>query len=122
MIQSREWSLASASHRRTKRHDPTSIPADAAELLRIFERLGALSRFRRFLMPLNRLSKRQIEYLARIDHTNHEALIAFDAQTGDGVGVARYLRNPRDPPSPATAPRDASDPRWRWTRVPEPCS
>ena len=63
-------------------------PADAAELLRIFERLGALSRFRRFLDAAEPALQRRSS-TPRIDHTNHEALIAFDAQTGDGVGVAR---------------------------------
>ena len=36
-------------------------------------------------------------YLTEIDHHDHEALIAFDRQTGDPVGVARYVRSPDDP-------------------------
>jgi GNAT superfamily N-acetyltransferase len=71
--------------------------ADARELLRLFHRLSALSRFRRFLTPLDQLSPRQVQYLTEVDHIAHEALIAFDAETEEGVGVARYLCEPRDP-------------------------
>ena len=74
-------------------------PRDAPELARAFARLGALARFRRFLVRLNHLSERQIWFLTRVDHTSHEALIAFDAATGEGVGVARYLCDARDPRS-----------------------
>jgi GNAT superfamily N-acetyltransferase len=67
-------------------------PADARELVRTFERLGAVSRFHRFLAPVERLSDRQVRYLTRVDHVSHEALIAIDDATGEGIGVARYLR------------------------------
>jgi RimJ/RimL family protein N-acetyltransferase len=72
-------------------------PGDARELARTFGRLSALSRFRRFLAPLERLSQRQLEYLTCVDHLDHEALIALDAATGAGVGVARYVRDPVQP-------------------------
>jgi GNAT superfamily N-acetyltransferase len=39
-----------------------------------------------------RPSPRQLRYLAEVDHTNHEALIAFDAGGREGVGVARFVR------------------------------
>ena len=35
--------------------------------------------------------------LVEIDHRDHEALIAVDQQSGEGVGVARYVRNPARP-------------------------
>jgi GNAT superfamily N-acetyltransferase len=72
-------------------------PGDARELARVFGRLSALSRFRRFLAPLERLSQGQLEYLTCVDHVDHEALIALDAATGAGVGVARYVRDPAQP-------------------------
>jgi GNAT superfamily N-acetyltransferase len=71
-------------------------PSDGRELIRLFARLGALSRFRRFLAPLEHLSRRQVEYLTCVDHRSHEALIAFDAKTDEGIGIARYLCDPRD--------------------------
>ncbi len=71
-------------------------PSDGPELIRLFVRLGALSRFRRFLTPLEHLSRRQVEYLTCVDHRSHEALIAFDAGTDEGIGIARYLCDPRD--------------------------
>jgi acetyltransferase len=71
-------------------------PSDGPELIRLFARLGALSRFRRFLTPLEHLSRRQVEFLTCVDHRSHEALIAFDAETDEGIGIARYLCDPRD--------------------------
>src|ERR1019366_6985494 len=32
-----------------------------------------------------------VRYLAEIDHHDHEALIALDEETGEGIGVARYV-------------------------------
>lgn len=64
--------------------------SDRSELLHLFHRLGALSRFWRFLAPLEHLSERQLAHLTELDHVTHEALIALDAETGEGVGVARY--------------------------------
>ena len=72
-------------------------PDDAASLRSAFEELGALSRLRRFLTPIDRLSQRQLHYLTAVDHRSHEALVALDAKTGEGVGIARYVRDDRDP-------------------------
>jgi GNAT superfamily N-acetyltransferase len=69
---------------------------DAAELGASFEHLGALSRYRRFLAPVEHLSRRQLEYLTHVDHRTHEALVAQDPSTGEGAGVARYVRSPTD--------------------------
>jgi GNAT superfamily N-acetyltransferase len=71
-------------------------PSDGPELTRLFARLGALSRFRRFLLPLEHLTRRQVEYLTCVDHRSHEALIAFDAETGESVGIARYVCDLQD--------------------------
>jgi GNAT superfamily N-acetyltransferase len=67
-------------------------PADREALAQGFERLGPQSRYMRFFAPMVRLSDSQLEYLTDIDHHDHEALVAVDEQTRDGVGVARYVR------------------------------
>ena len=71
-------------------------PDDAEQLNAGFERLGAVSRYRRFLTPLDHLTPRQLSYLTDVDHISHEAIAALDAVTGDGIGIARYLRDPDD--------------------------
>jgi GNAT superfamily N-acetyltransferase len=70
---------------------------DVADLAAGFERLTALSRFRRFGARVDHLTRRQLVELANVDHDSREALVALDATTGEGVGVARYDRVPDDP-------------------------
>jgi RimJ/RimL family protein N-acetyltransferase len=71
-------------------------PDDAAHLKAGFERLGAVSRYRRFLAPIDNLSPGQLSYLTHVDHTSHEAIAALDAVTADGIGIARYVRDADD--------------------------
>jgi RimJ/RimL family protein N-acetyltransferase len=59
---------------------------------RAFARLSDRSRYSRFLAPMERLSPTMLAYLTEVDHRDHEALIAFDADSRDAVGVARYVR------------------------------
>jgi GNAT superfamily N-acetyltransferase len=61
-------------------------------LLRGFERLSPESRYRRFLTPMHELDEKTLRYLTDLDHRDHEAMIALD-ESGDGVGVARYVRS-----------------------------
>jgi GNAT superfamily N-acetyltransferase len=61
-------------------------------LVRGFERLSPESRYRRFLTPMHELDERTLRYLTDLDHRDHEAMIALD-ESGDGVGVARYVRS-----------------------------
>ena len=70
-------------------------PEDAERLRAGFERLSVDSRYRRFLSATPRLSDAQVRYLTRVDHHDHEALIAV-ADGEVGVGVARYARWPED--------------------------
>jgi len=70
---------------------------DAQELRWGFERLSAGSRYQRFLAPIAYLTQAQLDFLTRVDHSTHEALVAVDATTGEGVGVARFIRDGRDP-------------------------
>jgi RimJ/RimL family protein N-acetyltransferase len=72
-------------------------PEDASQLKIGFEHLGAVSRYRRFLTPIEDLSPRQLAYLTHVDHVSHEAIAALDAVTGAGIGIARYVRDPDDP-------------------------
>jgi GNAT superfamily N-acetyltransferase len=67
--------------------------SDTDLLVRAFERLGPESRYRRFLTPVPELSGQMLRYLTEIDHHDHEAIVAVDAQTGEGVGLTRYVRH-----------------------------
>jgi GNAT superfamily N-acetyltransferase len=72
-------------------------PDDRRELELGFRHLGALSRYERFRGPVERLTPSQLAYFTQVDHESHEALVAVDAETGEGVGVARYVRDRGDP-------------------------
>jgi magnesium-transporting ATPase (P-type)/GNAT superfamily N-acetyltransferase len=71
--------------------------SDRDLLRRGFERLSPESRYRRFLAPMQELTESTVRYLTEIDHQHHEAMIALDDQTGEGIGVARYVRDPDHP-------------------------
>ncbi|HTP21815.1 MAG TPA: GNAT family N-acetyltransferase [Solirubrobacteraceae bacterium] len=74
--------------------------SDRELLLRGFERLSPESRYRRFLVPMAELTDEMVRYLTEVDHHDHEAMIALDEDTAEGIGVARYVRN-RDRPNVA---------------------
>jgi RimJ/RimL family protein N-acetyltransferase len=78
-------------------------PGDKDALAAAFERLSPESRYRRFLAPQDRLTTAQLRYLTDVDHRDHEALVAVDTGTGDGVGVARYVRDRVRPDSAEVA-------------------
>ena len=69
---------------------------DKEGLLDGFKRLGPDSRYRRFFSPVHSLGTRQLRYLTEVDHHAHEALVAVDPQTGQGLGVARFIRSSAD--------------------------
>ena len=71
--------------------------SDRELLLQGFQRLSPESRYRRFLMAMPELSEEMVRYLTEIDHHDHEAMIALDERTGEGIGVARYVRNRQRP-------------------------
>lgn len=81
-------------------------PEDRPELAAGFERLSPESRFRRFLSPLPRLTEAQLDYLTRVDHHDHEALVALEAEAERGIAVARYVRIDGDRAEPAVAVAD----------------
>jgi RimJ/RimL family protein N-acetyltransferase len=71
-------------------------PEDKRGLQQGLERLSPQSRYRRFFSPVPRLSRAQMRYLTEVDHHDHEALLAIDPRSRDGVGVARFVRSQED--------------------------
>jgi len=71
-------------------------PGDRQTLADGFERLSLESRYRRFFSPIARLSERDLDYLINVDHHDHEALIAQDANTRQGIAVARFVKTAED--------------------------
>jgi RimJ/RimL family protein N-acetyltransferase len=67
-------------------------PDDKELFLRGWQRFGEESRYRRFMGAKGGLTARDLAYFTEVDHVDHEALGARDAETGEGVGVARYVR------------------------------
>jgi RimJ/RimL family protein N-acetyltransferase len=73
-------------------------PDDKQALLHHFAQLSERSRYLRFLAPHWQLMPNELRYLTEIDHHDHEALVAIDPRTNEGVvGVARYVRFKQHP-------------------------
>ena len=72
-------------------------PSDKQALAKAFSRLSPESRYRRFFSPRSALSESELRYLTEVDHHDHEALVAVEPKSGDGIGVARYVRSEDDP-------------------------
>jgi RimJ/RimL family protein N-acetyltransferase len=72
-------------------------PEDKRGLQQGIERLSPQSRYRRFFSPVPRVTGAQLRYLTEVDHHTHEALLAIDPRSSDGVGVARFVRSREDP-------------------------
>ena len=73
-------------------------PDDKEALVAGLGRLSEESRYRRFLRPVTTLNDRELRYLTEIDYTNHFAWVAADpSDQSIGWGVARYVRDPKDP-------------------------
>jgi nucleotide-binding universal stress UspA family protein len=92
-------------------------PDDREELAAGFRRLSPESRYRRFFGPMPELRERDLDYLTRVDHRDHEALVALDEATGEGVAVARYVRTAPDEAEPAVVVADDWQRRGVGTRV-----
>lgn len=67
-------------------------PDDRGRYLSGVRRLSKESLYKRFMTPVSRLSESQIRYLLEVDRRDHEALLAVDEESGDAVGVARFVR------------------------------
>jgi RimJ/RimL family protein N-acetyltransferase len=69
-------------------------PGDGQLVRTFYGELSDRSRRLRFLIPTSEISDEDLEYLTDVDHKRHEAVIALDEDRM--VGVARYVRAPRD--------------------------
>jgi RimJ/RimL family protein N-acetyltransferase len=71
-------------------------PSDRDALLAGFQRLSPESRYRRFLSPTPRLSKKMLRQLIETDDWNHLAIVAErvskDSAPAEGLGIARFIR------------------------------
>ncbi|MGI9019160.1 MAG: GNAT family N-acetyltransferase [Solirubrobacterales bacterium] len=67
-------------------------PTDRERYLAGLERASPDSIFKRFMTPIVRLSEAQLRYLIDVDHTDHEAFLAIDEDSGTAVAVARFVR------------------------------
>jgi len=72
-------------------------PADKDSIRSSFEHLSPDSRYSRFFALMDTLSDAQLRFLTELDHHDHEALIAYDPVTRDGIGVARFVRSLEQP-------------------------
>ncbi|MDQ3851133.1 MAG: GNAT family N-acetyltransferase, partial [Actinomycetota bacterium] len=87
---------------RQRARRPTAIvvrrvtPDDAPLLAEGFARLSAESRRLRFLVAKTRLSEAELRYFTEVDGHHHEALVAIDPATGQGIGIARFVRDEHD--------------------------
>ena len=68
--------------------------SDKAAIRAAFEHLTPESKYMRFLGLMETLSDSQLRYLTEIDHHDHEALIAYEKESRNGVAVARFVRSP----------------------------
>jgi RimJ/RimL family protein N-acetyltransferase len=90
-----EWS------RKVKLRDGSRVllrqirPQDRQRLVEGLRRLSPASRYLRFHSAVDHLSESQLDYLSKVDHVDHEAIVAIDLDRPDrpGVGVARYIRD-----------------------------
>jgi ribosomal protein S18 acetylase RimI-like enzyme len=72
-------------------------PSDRAGLAAAFAHLSEETRRRRFRSMAKQLGERDLDRLTRIDHHGHEALAAVAPETGQIVGVARFIALADDP-------------------------
>ena len=67
-------------------------PEDRDRMRSGFEQLSERSRYMRFQGAMPTISDEQLSYLTEVDHHDHEALVAIDPTTEQGIGVARFVR------------------------------
>jgi GNAT superfamily N-acetyltransferase len=70
-------------------------PDDERRFLRLWPRLSAETRYRRFHAPVRRLPMATVRHLVQVDHDLRDAVVAVVG--GEVVGVARYDRRADDP-------------------------
>lgn len=67
-------------------------PDDRRRYLGGVSQMSEKSLYSRFMTPVSRLTESQLRYLLEVDHRDHEALLAVDEDSGEAVGVARFIR------------------------------
>ncbi|MGI8631255.1 MAG: GNAT family N-acetyltransferase [Solirubrobacterales bacterium] len=72
-------------------------PGDKEVLSEGLRRMSPESRYRRFFTRTDDFNSGELRYLTEVDHHDHEALLAGDEKTGEGIGAARYVRSPTNP-------------------------
>ena len=70
---------------------------DRGRFLSGLQHASAESLYKRFMTPIERFSESQLRYLLEVDHRDHEALLAVDEESGEAVGVGRFVRLPKSP-------------------------
>jgi RimJ/RimL family protein N-acetyltransferase len=72
-------------------------PEDKPLFLAGWERFGEESRYERFMGLKQRLTTRELAFFTELDQADHAAIGAIEPRTGEGLGVARYVREPGRP-------------------------
>jgi RimJ/RimL family protein N-acetyltransferase len=72
-------------------------PSDRRALADAVERLSDETRYLRFATAKPHLSERELDFLLDVGQHRHQALIAFDPLTGQGVAVVRFVGLPGEP-------------------------
>jgi GNAT superfamily N-acetyltransferase len=73
-------------------------PSDRETIARGFARLSERSRYARFLSARAALTPRELDYLVSdLDGDRHLALGAIDPASGEGLGIARFVRLAESP-------------------------
>jgi RimJ/RimL family protein N-acetyltransferase len=69
-------------------------PGDKDLIRQAFADLSPQSRWRRFMSDADELSDEDLAYLTDVDHHRHEAVVAIDPESGQALGVGRWVRRP----------------------------
>lgn len=72
-------------------------PEDKPLFVAGWARLSDESVYKRFLTAREPLTVDELAFFTEIDHVDHEAIGALDPVSGEGVGVARYVRDAERP-------------------------
>jgi RimJ/RimL family protein N-acetyltransferase len=74
-------------------------PGDASALARAYANLSEQSRYRRFFTTMPKLPESTLKAAAKVDHENHEALVAVPLLSSEIVGECRFIRRADQPDS-----------------------
>jgi len=74
-------------------------PGYASALARAYANLSEQSRYRRFFTTMPKLPEATLKAAAKVDHENHEALVAVPLLSSEIVGECRFIRRADQPDS-----------------------